>query len=213
MDIAQYVLSGYDIIYSNNEDKIILTIDDVPYQHESFEKILDVLEKHKCKATFFLISSLVNDKNRPLIIRAIKNGHHIANHGKHNTMHALFKYDDLANELEPCQKLIEELYVEAGVNIPTTKYFRAGVGIVTDAINQYCKDNNYKIVLGTNYCSDPKVRWIWLNELYITKHLKPNDIIILHDRNWTPELLDRLFTNGMTTHSMMDYVHSNKQNL
>lgn len=202
MSIAQYVLSNYDIIFSNNENKIILTIDDVLYQHESFEEILNVLNKYKCKTTFFMISSLVNDKNKHLIIRAIKEGHHIANHGKHNTMHALFKYADLEDEIEPCQKLIEELYAEANVNIPEVKYFRAGVGIVTDAINQYCKDNNYKIVLGTNYCSDPKFSLVWLNEYYVMNHLKPNDIIILHDRKWTPELLERLFAKGVVTYSM-----------
>jgi peptidoglycan/xylan/chitin deacetylase (PgdA/CDA1 family) len=186
-------------------DTIILTIDDVPYETGEFEKILDVLNKYKCKATFFVISSLVNESNRHLLISAIKNGHHLANHGVHNTMHALYYYDSLYNENEPCQQLINNLYKEAGVEKPKVKYFRAGVGIVTNAINRYCKDNDYKIVLGTNYCSDPRISNVWLNEYYIKTHLKPNDIIILHDRKWTPELLERLFSSGMVTTSMMSY--------
>lgn len=205
MDIAQYILSGYDIIYKNTVDAIILTIDDVPYETGEFQKILNVLNKYECKATFFVISSLVNKSNRHLLISAIKNGHHLANHGVHNTMHALYYYDSSHNEIEPCQELINSLYTEAGVEQPKVKYFRAGVGIVTNAINSYCKDNNYKIVLGTNYCSDPQISNVWLNEYYITKHLKPNDIIILHNKKWTPELLEKLFSSGMVTTSMMSY--------
>ncbi len=206
MDLAQLFLKHYDIIFKNNENKIILTIDDVPYQTGKFEEILNILNKYDCKATFFVISSLVNESNKHLLISAIKTGHHLANHGAHNTMHALYTYDELASEIEPCQKLINDLYDEANVAKPDIKYFRAGVGIVTDEINKYCKDNNYKIVLGTNYCSDPRVSIIAVNEFYIKKHLKPDDIIILHDRKWTPELLERLFNDTkIKTYSMTDY--------
>lgn len=206
MDIAQYLLSNYDIIFKNTRNQIILTIDDVPYETGDFEKILNVLNMYNCKATFFVISGLVNQSNRQLLVKAIKTGHHLANHGVHNAMHALFYYESLHDEIEPCQQLINELYEEAGVKLPKLKYFRPGVGIVTSAIDRYCKNNNYRIVLGTNYCSDPKVSNVWINEYYIKCHLKPNDIIILHDRKWTPELLERLFCSGMMTESMTTFL-------
>lgn len=202
MDIAQYLFKNYDVIYKNNSEKIILTIDDVPYQTNQFDKILETLDKYNCKATFFVISSLVNESNKSLLIKAIKNGHHLANHGVNNTMHAMCYYDSLHDEIETCQKLINQLYNEANVEEPQIKYFRPGVGIVTHTINEYCKNNNYKIVLGTNYCNDPKISSVTINEYYIKQHLKSNDIIILHDRKWTPELLERLFSSGIRTHSL-----------
>ena len=42
--------------------------------------------------------------------------------------------------------------------------------------------------------------------LYINNHLKENDIIILHDRNWTPELLERLLDkHNVKTYSTPSY--------
>lgn len=198
-NIAEYLLSGYDIIYRSPTNKIILTIDDVPYDEngKEFEKILNILKKYNNKATFFVISSQINEINKPFLIRAIKEGHHLANHGKHNTMHALCNYDQLANEIEHCKYALEMLYLEAEIEKPKINYFRAGAGIVTSIINEYCKKNNYKIVLGSIYPSDARIKWKWLNEYYVINHLdkRLNDIIILHDRNWTPDTLHNLFEN------------------
>jgi len=211
MLIAQYLFKTYDIIFSNTENKIILTIDDIPYDDKNFEIILNILNKYNCKATFFVISSLVTNKNKNLLLNAIKSGHHLANHGIHNVMHARYNYSELEYEIETCQKKINELYIEANIKKPKIKYFRPGCGLVTNDMNKYCIDNNYKIVLGTNYCSDPHISNLWLNKFYIKQHLKDNDIIILHDRKWTPKLLEYLFNKkinnglGITTYSMESF--------
>ena len=209
MDIAEYLFKNFHVIFKNGVDKIILTIDDAPYSDESFCDILNVLDKFNNKATFFVISSYVNENNKQLLIKAIRNGHHLGNHGKHNTMHALYNYEHLSDELETCQQLIDELYLEANIEKPIVKYFRPGVGIVTSACNQYCLDHNYKIFLGSNYCSDPKIKNSWINEKYIMNHLKSNDIIIIHDRKWTATMLDSLFNQIPKTYSLMDYRSSN----
>lgn len=200
MKIAECLFGKYDsIIYKSNIGKTILTIDDVPYDLDGkeFEKILNVLKKHNNKATFFVISSQINEINKHLLIRALKEGHHLANHGEHNTMHALCGEEKFKNEIEHCECVLKSLYNEANVELPKTKYFRPGCGYVTDIINKYCKQNNYIIVLGSIYPADARIWWEWLNEYYITKHLseKKDDIIILHDRYWTPEMLDKLFSN------------------
>lgn len=200
MNIAEYLFSGYEnIIYRSNVGKIILTIDDVPYDQNGteLEKILNVLKKHNNTATFFVISSQINEINKPILIKALKEGHHLANHGKFNTMHALYGKTSFKEEIEHCEYALNVLYEEAEIQKPITKYFRPGVGYVTNVINDYCKDNNYSIVLGTIYPSDAKIRWKWLNEYYVTKHLNntSDDVIILHDRYWTAEMLDNLFTN------------------
>lgn len=204
MDIAKIIFGKDNIIYENNNNEIILTIDDVPHFCDSFNEILNILNKYECKATFFVISSYVTLKNRQLLITAIKNGHHLANHGEYNKMHALCSYDDIVKEINTCQKLLHELYTEAKIKMPKNKYYRPGCGLISSQIKKYCKDEGYKITLGSNYCSDTKCP-IFLNETYILCHLKTNDIIIIHDKVNTIELLKRLLKNGLKTVSLENF--------
>jgi peptidoglycan/xylan/chitin deacetylase (PgdA/CDA1 family) len=203
MKFAKLIFSGYDIIFENKENSVILTIDDVPYG-KSFEKILDLLDKYpECKVSFFFISSFQTEPNTDLLLRAIKSGHHLANHGKVDKMHAKCTRVEFANEIETCQEALEKLYQDAGIPMPKTKYFRPGSGLVNQVIQDYCREHNYKIVLGSNYCSDPQVRIPSLNEFYVWRHLRPNDILILHDRSWTLPLLENLFSKGLKTTSLL----------
>lgn len=198
MDIAKLIFGSDNIIYNSKNHQIVLTIDDVPHCDQSFEKILNVLDKYNCKATFFVISSYVNPQNRHLLIDAIKRGHHLGNHGKYNTRHAFLSQKKLIEEISECQKLIVELYNEANIMIPAIKYYRPGYGMINATIRKYCKEENYTIVLGSNYCSDTKCL-LCMNEFYIVNHLQSNDIIIVHDKIKTVDLLERLFKKGIRT--------------
>ena len=93
------------IFFFTNNDKICITIDDAPYG-ESFISILDILEHHNIHVTFFIISSFVNENNKHLLLRAIKDGHQLANHGKTDSMHVLMTYNQIKDEIEDCQNLI-----------------------------------------------------------------------------------------------------------
>jgi peptidoglycan/xylan/chitin deacetylase (PgdA/CDA1 family) len=57
-----------------------LTFDDGPHPTQTAQ-ILDVLKKHNIKATFFVLTSLLNDTNLPLIKRMLDEGHLVGNHG------------------------------------------------------------------------------------------------------------------------------------
>lgn len=208
MKLAKWWFQSYPrILFQNTQSYIILTIDDVPYSNTSFKDILDVFDEYpNSKATFFVISSYVNDSNRHLLIRALKSGHHLANHGRTSNMHALFGHDSLHAEIEHCQSLLRELYREAEVDFPKVNYYRPGSGYVSKVIYDYCEKNNYRIVLGSNYCSDPHIPIPVLNEWYIMKHLRNNDIIILHDRSWSLSLFKNLFLNrNLQTSNLLNY--------
>ena len=99
-------------------------------------------------------------------MEAVINGHHLANHGKTNSIHALKSYYDLNLELTDCQRAIEDIYRQARRCIPFVKYYRPGCGYVNDVIESYCKNNNYKIVLGSNYPSDPTIPIGKINKFY-----------------------------------------------
>ena len=123
MKIAKWWFKCYNIIWTiNKKQSVSITFDDAIYKNgKSFKKIIETLNKHKCNATFFIIASYVNVENINLLVSAVKNGHHLANHGKYNTRHAGLTYDELDNELTTCNKLIEKSeqvgFQEAEINI------------------------------------------------------------------------------------------------
>lgn len=194
LDIGRWILNKYNIIWNirTNElcvkDKVYLTIDDVPTDNY-FEEILDILDNFNIKATFFVISSQVTTTNKHLLIRAVKSGHHLANHGKLNKMHALYTQTQLLSELINCEQIIENIYIEAEIESPKIKYFRPGCGIVNGIIETTCMDLGYKIVLGSVYPSDTKLPFPNLLAWYIRNKTKYGDIIILHDRSHTSSTL------------------------
>lgn len=196
MDLAKWYfdLKKYNIVWKfdnvKHNNDVYLTIDDV-INDDSFEEILDVLDEFNARATFFVISSNVNEKNKHLLSRAVKSGHHLANHGQTNCKHFLCSNSKLYNEIMDCEKLIEEIYNNSGCMMPKIKYFRPGNGFITDDIIRICKLNNYKIVLGTIYPQDTKLPFPNLIYYYIKLKVKPNDIIILHDRKFTPSVLKK----------------------
>lgn len=60
--------------------KFALTFDDGPHPTRT-PQILDSLKKHNVKAIFFTLTSLIDEKNFPLIKRILDEGHLIGSHG------------------------------------------------------------------------------------------------------------------------------------
>jgi peptidoglycan/xylan/chitin deacetylase (PgdA/CDA1 family) len=56
-----------------------LTYDDGPHEIHT-PKLLDVLKEYQAKATFFIVTSRINAKTKPIIKRMIEEGHTIAAH-------------------------------------------------------------------------------------------------------------------------------------
>jgi peptidoglycan/xylan/chitin deacetylase (PgdA/CDA1 family) len=171
---------------SNNQ--ICLTLDDAPYG-KSYGDILDTLEKYDVKVTFFVISDYVNDDNKHLMLKALKNGHQLANHGKTNTKHASLSFEELKKEIEHCQNLIEILYEDASIEMPECIYYRPGCGFFNNTMFLLQEENNMKIILGSVYPHDPQIPSSTINYYYLINKVESNDIIILHDRTWTVDLL------------------------
>jgi peptidoglycan/xylan/chitin deacetylase (PgdA/CDA1 family) len=48
---------------------------------------------------------------------------------------------------------------------------------------------NYILTLGSVYPNDLIVYFSYINYLYIKYHIEAGDIIIIHDRNWTHDML------------------------
>lgn len=184
------------LTHNSHQKDIALTFDDVPYDNQnigsSFEKILDVLDKYNMKATFFMISDYVTSQNEHLLIRAIKTGHQIGNHGKTNSLHVIKSLDALEKEIDACDFKIRQLYEKANVPLPKTMVYRPGCGLFTQKMINLIEKKNYKLTLGSVYPNDTFMMSGIINYYYLINHIQKGDIVIMHDRGWTPGLLEWL---------------------
>ena len=196
ISFAQHIFPKVMFKFDNDpfSKKVYLTFDDVPYDETTYKEIIRILDSFNLKATFFIISGQITQESKRLLINAVKNGHHLGNHGHTNTMHALLSKSSLLTELNLCNSMIKEIYKSANVNLPNTLLYRPGCGIFTNKmidIMLQC-DKRYSLCLGSVYPNDPIVRSSFINYYYLINHIDSGDIIILHDRKWTIPMLPNL---------------------
>lgn len=167
----------------NKKQNIFLTFDDGPIPGPT-EDILQILNKHQVKATFFCVGD--NVKKHPDIFQKIINeGHQVGNH----TFHHLSGWKtDLATylqDVEACGKIMQN---HSGKKI---NLFRPPYGKIS--INQIKKLKDYKIVMWNvlsrdfddNY-SSPTI----LNK--IKNNTKRGSIVVFHDSLKTIEKVKKI---------------------
>lgn len=100
--------------------KYSLTFDDGPHPVRT-PKILDILKKHDVKATFFVITSNINEGNFPIIKRILDEGHLLASHGrKHDNSNKITK-EQWKSRVQQSFVDLKKLYKKAGHKFD--KYF------------------------------------------------------------------------------------------
>jgi len=206
MLILEKVFPTVQTRFSQPENSLALTFDDVPHSKESFSDLLQILNEHSARATFFVISGQVDSSNRHLLIQALQDGHQLANHGKTDSMHVRKSVEEFQEEFNHCHQLLMELYREAKVPLPAQMFYRPGCGWFNRTMLKYIDDQDYRLALGSVYPNDPHVRHAGINLFYLRPHLQSGDIVILHDRKWTPPLIKRLLPwiheKGWTTRTL-----------
>ena len=99
-------LYGRTVTHGSDPGQMALTFDDGPNDPHTMH-LLDVLARHKAKATFFLIGRYV--RRRPEIARAVlAAGHEIGNHTFSHPNLALVSARRLRQELDDCRKALED---------------------------------------------------------------------------------------------------------
>jgi peptidoglycan-N-acetylglucosamine deacetylase len=156
---------------TTNQPLVALSFDDGP--HPIFTpKVLEILEQHNAKATFFLIGERA--LRYPQIVARIKaSGHEIGNHYFTNRSVLLDSDDDFVGNLELTEQAIKLA--------PGRKLFRPPGGVAWPRQLRLAQEQRYECVLGSAYPHDPlhpPARYIsWL----VRKNLVPGTIVILHD--------------------------------
>lgn len=201
-------LYGRTLTHGRDPRQIAFTYDDGPNDPHTFH-LLDLLARHKAKATFFLIGKYV--RQRPEIVRAIKEaGHTIGNHTYNHPNLIFASAARVRHELEDCRKAIEDAI---GTHGPL---FRPPFGGRLPHVLQTCRKLGLAPVMWSVTAYDWKAR----SPEFIVDHVQrqvtarsapQGEIILLHDGGHTNFGADRTHTVEATCRLLEKYSAAEKE--
>lgn len=120
-------------IYSVNieEAKVALTIN-CAWNADDIEKILETLQKHQVKVTFFMVGEWI-EKNEESARKIHEAGHELANHSYSHPHVNNLSYDKNVEQINKCSDLIKNI-----TGNPSTLY-RGPYGEYNDTVIRSCK--------------------------------------------------------------------------
>jgi peptidoglycan/xylan/chitin deacetylase (PgdA/CDA1 family) len=148
-----------------------LSFDDGP--HPTFTpQVLDILERHDAKATFFLIGERAL-RYPELVARIKAAGHEVGNHYYKDCSTFVHSDAEFLRYLEQTERAIGPM--------EEPKLFRAPGGVAWPRQLRLARAQGYTCVLGSAYPNDPMHPPIWYITWLVEKNLVPGTIVILHD--------------------------------
>lgn len=186
---SAYIGSGFHVkTYckgSETANKIAITFDDGPSLVTP--KILEILEKHKVKATFFCIGKNI-EKHPEILRQTFESGHLIGNHTyRHSHLIDFCNKAQFLAEFERTDALI------ANITGKRPQFFRPPYGVTTPSMGRALKVSGHKVI-GWNIRSfDGRLK----NEDFIFNRVKnrisAGGILLLHDTGaHSANVLERL---------------------
>lgn len=155
---------------------IAVTIDDGP-DPEVTPQVLDILERHAARATFFCIG----DKAacHPELCREIvRRGHAVENHSQHHSHYfAFLGMRGLVREIQAAQTTFETITGRAPV------FFRAPAGIRSPLLDPVLAQFGLQLVAWTRRGFDTRIAQPAVVQRRLLRDMKAGAILLLHDGN------------------------------
>jgi peptidoglycan/xylan/chitin deacetylase (PgdA/CDA1 family) len=153
---------------------VAVTIDDGP-DPEVTPRVLDVLEAHRARATFFCIGQRI--EAHPQLAREIlARGHEIGNHSYHHANgFSLLGPAGMAREIQRTQAVI------AGITGEVAQFFRAPAGLRNPFLEPALVRAGLRLVSWTRRGFDTVTRNPATVLERLTRGLATGDIVLLHD--------------------------------
>jgi peptidoglycan/xylan/chitin deacetylase (PgdA/CDA1 family) len=150
---------------------VALSFDDGPDPGYT-PQVLELLGRHRAKATFFLIGERA--ARHPEIVRQIRDaGHEVGNHYFINGATLRHSDRDFVGYLDRTESA-------TGISA-SPKLFRPPGGVAWPHQLRLARERGYLCVLGSAYPHDPAHPPSWYITWLVTKNLRPGTIVILHD--------------------------------
>lgn len=163
--------------FSRHDNAVYLTFDDGPTP-ECTNWILEILEKHNVKATFFCVGANAQEHVK-LMELIVSKGHAVGNHTMHHEKGTKTNRTSYLESVEEASKHVDSTLFRppyGRIPMPYTKAIR----------------KKYTIIMWTwlSYDYDPSVSPSEI--LKRAKNIKAGDILVLHDNNKSFEKLQEV---------------------
>lgn len=156
--------------------QIALTFDDGPDPVVT-PQILDILENHQAKATFFCIGYRA-EQHPELIKRMVHQGHQVENHSySHHTTFALHGTKGITKEITRAHEALSQLTGKP------PRFFRPIAGIRNPLLDPVLSKLGLHLVSWTHRGFDTRFNNPNRLHRWLTKGLSAGQIILLHDGN------------------------------
>ena len=181
---------------AEEKKEVYLTFDDGPSTVVT-GKILDILKKEDVKATFFVVSDRVY--NREDILRRISaEGHTIGVHSATHNYHEIYSSDEaFLKDVAKCENVIARV---TGVK-PTVYRFPGGGSSAKERHTKLLEERGYRVVGWNAVCGDEEI-WkapaeVLVEETVKTSQGKESGVLLMHDsytHKATAEALPRIIS-------------------
>lgn len=172
------------------EKKVVSLTFDAAWGDEDLKDILAILDKHNCKAAFFVTGDWA--ARYPEAIQLIhKSGHDLGNHGANHKHMTQLSAKEMQEEIEGCHQLIKSM---TGVEMDL---FRAPYGDYNESVIMVAKSKGYFTIQWDVDSLDWKDYGVddIINRVSNHKALGNGSIILLHNGSkYTCQALDGLLT-------------------
>lgn len=171
--------------------EIALTIDDGP-DPDVTPRVLDILDQHAARATFFCIGDKAA-RYPELCGEIVRRGHTIENHSQHHSHHfALLGYYGFQRELQSAQNTLTEITRERPL------FFRAPAGLRNPLLDPVLARLGLTLASWSTRGFDTRIGAAKYVQKRLLQGLQPGAILLLHDgnaartRNGNPVILEVL---------------------
>ena len=178
--------------WDSDGGKVLYLTFDAGYENGYTGEILDILQKHRVPAAFFVTGDYLN-RAADLVRRMTREGHIVGNHTLHHPDMTALSPEEFRAELEGAEKLYFDI---TGQTMP--KFYRPPQGVYDERSLELAREMGYRTVFWSLAYAD------WDNEHQpdpdaavekLNGRIHDGAVILLHATSKTnAEILDRLLT-------------------
>lgn len=171
------------VMYNSSKKHVALTFDDGP-NAKTTKKVLNALEKNKCRATFFLVGSNITKSTGSLLKKEKKLGCEIGNHSYSHPLLTNMSNSAVKKQFTRTNQKIKK-YTGENATVCRTPYGASNKSILKTAGSPH--------ILWSVDTLDWKYRNTKRLISYVKGHARDGDVILMHDiHNTTANAVDRI---------------------
>ena len=173
------------IYAGDKQSKNISLMINIYWGNAELETMLEILEKHNIKTTFFIGGSWAI-QNQDLLKKIYNLGHEIASHGYSHKEHAKLSYQENIVEIQKCHNIVKEIL---GVEM---ELFAPPGGSYNSNTIKAATELGYKTIMWTRDTIDWRDKNTELIYSRAVSKMSGGDLILMHPTACTKDALERV---------------------